>query len=154
MKNKNGFTLVELLAVIAVIGILLFIVLPNFVNIFNNANEGSMVSQENQMVDATKLLIEDFCRHPLSKNKGHCDDVSWQANDNTKYTCYEFLYNNGYMDEIVSQGNRCDGFVIYNSDYSDYKAYISCGNSGYKTQGINELRDKWGSSISGMCGVN
>lgn len=38
MKDKNGFTLVEILAVIALIGVVMLLVTPNVVDIFRNAN--------------------------------------------------------------------------------------------------------------------
>lgn len=39
MKNKNGFTLVELLAVIALLGVILMLVVPNVLSLFNNARK-------------------------------------------------------------------------------------------------------------------
>jgi len=41
MKNKEGFTLVELLAVIVVLAIIIIIALPNIVNAMNKAKEGA-----------------------------------------------------------------------------------------------------------------
>lgn len=39
MKNKKGFTLVELLAVIALIGLVLMLVVPNILGLFNRAKK-------------------------------------------------------------------------------------------------------------------
>ena len=44
MKNKNGFTLVELLAVIAILAILVIIALPNVIKMFNNAKKSSFLT--------------------------------------------------------------------------------------------------------------
>ena len=39
MKKRMGFTLVELLAVIAILAILVIIALPNIIEMFNNAKK-------------------------------------------------------------------------------------------------------------------
>ena len=39
MNNKKGFTLVELLAVVAILSILVIIALPNIMGMFSNAKE-------------------------------------------------------------------------------------------------------------------
>jgi type IV pilus assembly protein PilA len=41
MKNNKGFTLVELLAVIAILAMLAIITLPNVVSMFNEAKQNS-----------------------------------------------------------------------------------------------------------------
>ena len=41
IRNKKGFTLVELLAVIVVLAIIIIIALPNVINAMNRAKEGS-----------------------------------------------------------------------------------------------------------------
>ncbi len=45
MKGKNGFTLVELLAVIAIMSILVLIALPNIMTMFNKAKENSFKTE-------------------------------------------------------------------------------------------------------------
>lgn len=39
MKNKKGFTLVEILAVIALIGVIMLLVTPNIIKLFTNAKK-------------------------------------------------------------------------------------------------------------------
>ena len=133
MKNKRGFTLVELLVVIAIIGIISLLVLPNFITRFRTAKNTAMITQENEVVDAAKLFIEDFCRHPLKEHKGQCSTYSLNTSvSNKKYTCLSTLQEYKYMQDIISQGETCVGFVVYDKDYSEYKSYIQCGE-GYKT---------------------
>ena len=43
---KKGFTLVELLVVIVIVGILAVLIVPNIVDSFNEANTNSMKIQE------------------------------------------------------------------------------------------------------------
>ena len=151
MNNKKGFTLVELLVVIAIIGILALLILPNFISSFRNANNKAMITQENEVVDATKLFVEDYCRHPLKQNKGLCSTYSVKTqNTNQKYTCLSTLQTTKYMEDIVSQGQFCSGFVVYNKNYSEYKAYLKCGN-GYATEGIDEIMDSHNNKLIDIC---
>ena len=151
MNNKKGFTLIELLVVIAIIGILALLILPNFISSFRNANNKAMITQENEVVDATKLFVEDYCRHPLKQNKGKCSTYSMKTeNANQKYTCLSTLQTTKYMEDIVSQGQFCSGFVVYNKNYSEYKAYLKCGN-GYATEGIDEIMDSHNNKLIDIC---
>lgn len=47
--NKKGFTLVELLAVIAILAILVIIALPNVISMFNSAKESSFTTELKQI---------------------------------------------------------------------------------------------------------
>ena len=49
MKNKKGFTLVELLAVVAILSLLVIIALPNIVSMFNEAKENSFLTECKQI---------------------------------------------------------------------------------------------------------
>ena len=45
MKNKNGFTLVELLAVIAILAILVIVAMPNVLGMFNEAKQNTFITE-------------------------------------------------------------------------------------------------------------
>lgn len=45
MKNKKGFTLVELLAVVAILSLLVIIALPNVMSMFNNAKKNAFATE-------------------------------------------------------------------------------------------------------------
>lgn len=62
MMNKKGFTLVELLAVIAIIGILSLIAVPNVIGIVDD-------NKKNQMLDDAKKAIS------LAKYKVNIDSI-------------------------------------------------------------------------------
>ena len=50
MKNK-GFTLVELLAVIAILAILVIVAMPNVLGMFNQAKVSSFVTEVQKIMD-------------------------------------------------------------------------------------------------------
>ena len=51
MKKKNGFTLVELLAVIIVLAIIMVIAIPTVTNVMNNARKNAIVLEAEKMLN-------------------------------------------------------------------------------------------------------
>lgn len=86
--NKKGFTLVELLAVIVLLGLVLVITMTNGFGIFNKAKSGINQIEENNLIEAAKVFLVEvdngFVNHPTSCN------------------VFEKKYSNG---NIVSSGN-------------------------------------------------
>ena len=54
MKNKNGFTLVELLAVIVVLAIIMIIAIPSVLDVMSNARKTSFVLYVEKIVGAVQ----------------------------------------------------------------------------------------------------
>ena len=60
MKNNKGFTLVELLAVIAIMAILLIIALPNVLKMFNESKEKIFLTESKSVFkEAINRTIKD-----------------------------------------------------------------------------------------------
>jgi prepilin-type N-terminal cleavage/methylation domain-containing protein len=59
IKNKSGFTLVEIMIVVAIIGLLAAIALPNFHKARANAMRGACIANLRQIDGATTLYAID-----------------------------------------------------------------------------------------------
>lgn len=144
--NKKGFTLVEILAVVAILAILVIVAVPNVVKLFNEGSNDTMTIQENQVLDASKLYLEDYCRSAISsEHLKSCADnrhlISSTEDHELVYFCLDTIKNSGYIkDAILYKSDNCDGIVVFNRSgktYSDGKVYLYCGNNSYSTDGYS-----------------
>lgn len=83
IKEEKGFTLVELLAVIVILGIIVAIAIPAIGNVIDNAGKKADDAEETLIIDAARLYeIED----------GHSLPVTIQT-----------LIDTGYLEERQSE---------------------------------------------------
>lgn len=73
MKRSNGFTLVELLAVIVIIGLLGLVAYPAIEKVITGAREDLSESQETTIINGAKNFITD---HPYSIPKNDGDELT------------------------------------------------------------------------------
>lgn len=86
LNSKKGFTLVELLAVIVILGLIAVIASPLVLGTINSSKESLSKEQKNRIIEAAKIY---------AVKQGHCGCVSVKD-----------LYNNGYLeDEYVKDPN-------------------------------------------------
>lgn len=91
MKNRNGFTLVELLAVIAILAILIMIAIPNVIKMFNNAKRSAFETETKKIVQSITLQhmsnsIYNSGEHIYSNCKEGClNNLNYEDRENLSY---------------------------------------------------------------------
>ena len=127
----NGFTLVELLAVFALIALVTLLIVPGLSNLYNSSRNKEYTTYEDMMVEYAKTV-------PTSKYNG-------------TRVCLKDLG----IDNAI-KNTTCNGYVVKSND--TYTPYLSCsenGNNVYKTSGYssslaNNCRDTSGGTSSNI----
>ncbi|MCA0147427.1 type II secretion system GspH family protein [Rossellomorea vietnamensis] len=107
LKNERGLTLVELLAVIVILGIIAAIAVPSIGAVIKNSKDDAKVAEALQIIDAARLA---HAEHP--------DQTKWT------HTGVEGSSSlNGYVSKVKDKGYTvtfADGkFTISNHEASD-----------------------------------
>ncbi len=77
-RNKKGFTLVELLAVIVVLAVILAIAIPNVLGIIDNARKDSFASTAKMMIEAAKTVATSKAQYVPSAT-GYGRIIPWDV---------------------------------------------------------------------------
>lgn len=84
--KKKGFTLVELLAVIAILAILVIIALPNVISMYNEAKMNTFVTEARKLQrSAAQQWMLDTTKTKFSSEDGFGTKMSIEGNQNLKF---------------------------------------------------------------------
>ena len=107
--NKKGFTLVELIAVVVIIGIISLLAAPNIVNLMDSSKKSEFVSDAKEFISRAKYMEK------LEKYNLGNEYFSIQDSDNKPYEKKILLRN------II---NISDYSSPYNSEYESDLSYV------------------------------
>lgn len=115
MNNKNnyGFTLVELLAMLVVLGLIMGVAIPNIVGILNRSKVNMMKEDSTKMVNSAKISVSS--RELKKPNNNQCVMFS-----------LDYLDNNDDIKKGPNDGEylRYDSFVLMKKEGSKYVYYV------------------------------
>ena len=123
MKNDNGFTLVELLAVVTILGIILVATIPAVNRWINKGKNESLNSQKETLIIAAKSYSEDHS-NVLPKTIGDSSKITAQVLKDKRYLKEDIL-------NADKQSCMDNSYVeVYKNKRNSYKysAYLYCGD--------------------------
>lgn len=105
-NNKKGFTLVELVIVIAVIAILAAVLIPTFASVIGNANRSAARSEAHNLQVA--IMAESKANFD-----GYCDELMVETETSHKYTnAADFKIGDEDFTAYVKNFKAVDGTVV------------------------------------------
>ncbi len=132
MKNKKGFTLVELLAVVVVLGIIGSIVTTSVMNIKKKASDDVFSKLRKEIED---LGPEIYTHEMLSGDKNEENSFYTRYKKNTSFIItIDELEQKGYLDDVKNPyktNEECDGYlkVSKNDGEPKFSAFLSCDDN-------------------------
>lgn len=107
MRNENGFSLIELLMVVAIIGIIAALAIPNLQRARQNAESGSAIQSLRTITSAQHLYYRKSGKYATLADLAPegTIDVSLQNGSKSNYSFVLTL-----IDEVDKNGNLMEGF--------------------------------------------
>jgi prepilin-type N-terminal cleavage/methylation domain-containing protein len=103
-KNRGGFTLVEIMIVVAIIALLAAIAVPNFLRARKR-------SQATRILEDLRLIDSAQDQYAIETSKSTGDTVAWTDIQNYLKT-NSVLYNSGGVDMLGNAYNNGAGFSV------------------------------------------
>lgn len=110
MMKKKGFTLVELLAVIAILAILVIIALPAVLTMFNKAKVDTFVNEARTLYRTaeSQYMADSINGEVPSKYSYPCSDSTCKSLEmsNAGFSSYEIIFTDGKVTKFDAVGRQ------------------------------------------------
>lgn len=116
MKNKMGFTLVELLAVIVILAIILVIAVPKIMNTIDDARKASLESSA-KMIAAeaeNQYTISQTLGTEFETSNGNCLEAKWAGLNKIDYSSCSYNIEDGKATVTLVGANKFEGKYVCN----------------------------------------
>ena len=135
LNNKKGFTIVELVIVIAVIGILAGVLIPTFSSVIDSAKESSALQEAKATLENILAINNGSI---ASETKFVVCDV---AKDNSKATVqYTYSYENSKLNLVDNAKEFTDTDTIYvNTELVKFAANSKTKLESFEVNGAGEI---------------
>jgi type IV pilus assembly protein PilA len=114
IKNQRGMTLVELLAVIVILGIISAIAIPSIGKVIENSKRDAIRADAIQVLNAAKLYAAENGTLDTSENPLSLTDLSDYIDNVTTSTTYEITFDNN-TPKISGTGTKGKTSIIFES---------------------------------------
>ncbi len=114
MKKRNGFTLVELLAVIVILAIILVIAVPQIMDVIEDARQGAFESSVKMVASAVEnqyTLAETLSKEFPST--GDCTTADWTGLTGSDYGECKYTVNNKGEAYVTLKGATSGKFTAF-----------------------------------------
>ena len=128
IRNEKGLTLIELLAVIVILGIIAAIAIPSIGGLIDNSKKDAHVANAQQMINAAKIAVT-------------ADKSLIPSSGQSKNITLEQLEDNGYLETMKDPDNG-----TYNKGGSFVKITNNDNKLSYSVKLINDKRGVQNSS--------
>lgn len=129
-KMKRGFTLVELLASIAIMALIIVISVPAYNSISNTIKTNSLKSKKSMLENATKSYIDKYYKDEVNVDGSDCICFTIKHLIDNNVVSPDNKDNNGLTDPLNGgdlEGKVCAWYVINDFDIK-VKYNINCTN--------------------------
>ncbi|WP_404458822.1 type II secretion system protein [Sutcliffiella horikoshii] len=142
LRNEKGLTLIELLAVVVILGIIAAIAVPSIGNIIENSRKDAQLANAQQMVNAAKLFLLNDADEVPNDNKIPLSDLKAKNYLDGMKSPHGGSYDDDSSYVKVNDGNVTAVF-LETTGSPKHGVYIAGANGAAGTEvGINALDNR------------